>query len=152
MPSGKLTRAEGADLIQRKRALHRPLVNGVTVEYPRPQARSAGRQARATDFDVLEKQRLSEWGVGTSLYKTMRRIVADANATISDTDAVQLCALMVAQGGEVCVCGFRCAWQANVRFNNRLQRRQARRRRWKWRMANPLEARQRFTVATVFIC
>ena len=29
----KLTRLEGADLIQRNRALHRLLVNGVTVEY-----------------------------------------------------------------------------------------------------------------------
>ncbi len=54
----KLTRSEGVDLIQRNRALHRLLVNGVTVEYrtreglPADQAGALrGAQARVIDFD-----------------------------------------------------------------------------------------------------
>ena len=47
----KLTRPEGADLIQRNRALHRLLVNGVTVEYRDAEGAIRGAQARAIDFD-----------------------------------------------------------------------------------------------------
>jgi type I restriction enzyme R subunit len=47
----KLTRPEGADLIQRNRALHRLLVNGVTVEYRTREGDVRGAQARAIDFD-----------------------------------------------------------------------------------------------------
>jgi len=54
----RLTRTEGADLIQRNRALHPLLVDGVTVEYrlPAGQAGDAdgairGAQARVLDFD-----------------------------------------------------------------------------------------------------
>jgi type I restriction enzyme R subunit len=54
----KLTHVEGADLVQRNRALHRLLVDGVTVEYrlPAGQAGDAegairGAQARVLDFD-----------------------------------------------------------------------------------------------------
>jgi type I restriction enzyme R subunit len=42
----KLTRPEGADLIQRNRALHRLLVNGVTVEYRTREGEVRGAQAR----------------------------------------------------------------------------------------------------------
>ncbi len=47
----KLTRPEGADLMQRNRALHRLLVNGVTVEYRTREGEVRGAQARVLDFD-----------------------------------------------------------------------------------------------------
>jgi type I restriction enzyme R subunit len=47
----KLTRPEGADLIQRNRALHRILVDGVTVEYRATDGAIRGAQARVLDFD-----------------------------------------------------------------------------------------------------
>ncbi|MCC6728752.1 MAG: type I restriction endonuclease subunit R, partial [Chthonomonadales bacterium] len=47
----KLTRPEGADLLQRNRALHRLLVNGVTVEYRTREGEVRGAQARVIDFD-----------------------------------------------------------------------------------------------------
>jgi len=50
----KLARPEGADLIQRNRALHRMLVDGVTVEYRRADGSIAGVQARVMDWDAPE--------------------------------------------------------------------------------------------------
>src|SRR5690606_9108462 len=47
----KLTRLEGADLVQRNRALHRLLVDGVTVEYRDASGVIRGAQARVLDFD-----------------------------------------------------------------------------------------------------
>jgi type I restriction enzyme R subunit len=47
----KLTRPEGATLEQRNRAFHRMLVDGVTVEYRRPDGAIAGAQVRILDFD-----------------------------------------------------------------------------------------------------
>ena len=47
----KLARPEGADLIQRNRALHRLLVDGVTVEYRDAEGAIRGAQARVIDFD-----------------------------------------------------------------------------------------------------
>lgn len=47
----KLTRPEGADLIQRNRAVHRMLVDGVTVEYRAADGAIRGAQARVIDFD-----------------------------------------------------------------------------------------------------
>lgn len=47
----KLTRIEDADLIQRNRALHRLLVDGVTVEYRDAEGAIRGGQARVIDFD-----------------------------------------------------------------------------------------------------
>ena len=47
----KLTRPEGADLIGRNRALHRLLVDGVTVEYRDAEGVIRGAQARVIDFD-----------------------------------------------------------------------------------------------------
>jgi type I restriction enzyme R subunit len=47
----KLTRPEGADLIQRNRALHRLLVDGVTVEYRDGDGAIRGAQVRVIDFD-----------------------------------------------------------------------------------------------------
>ncbi|MCX8048286.1 MAG: type I restriction endonuclease subunit R [Methylohalobius sp.] len=47
----KLTRPEGVDLLQRNRAMHRLLVNGVTVEYRNPDGTVRGAQARVIDFD-----------------------------------------------------------------------------------------------------
>jgi type I restriction enzyme R subunit len=46
----KLTRPEGADLIQRNRALHRLLVDGVTVEYRDGEDGIRDAQARVIDF------------------------------------------------------------------------------------------------------
>lgn len=47
----KLTRPEGADLVPRNRALHRLLVDGVTVEYRDAEGSIRGAQARVIDFD-----------------------------------------------------------------------------------------------------
>lgn len=47
----KLTRPEGADLIQRNRAFHRMLVDGVTVEYRTEDGMIRGAQVRVLDFD-----------------------------------------------------------------------------------------------------
>ena len=47
----KLTRSEGAELIQRNRALHRLLVDGVTVEYRTTSGDIRGAQAQVIDFD-----------------------------------------------------------------------------------------------------
>ncbi len=50
----KLTRPESADLVANNRALHRMLVDGVNVEYRRPDGTIGGAQARAIDFDEPE--------------------------------------------------------------------------------------------------
>ena len=47
----KLTRADAPSLVERNRAVHRMLVDGVTVEYRRPDGSIAGAQARVIDFD-----------------------------------------------------------------------------------------------------
>jgi type I restriction enzyme R subunit len=47
----KLTRMDAPSLIERNRALHRMLVDGVTVEYRRKDGSIAGAQARVIDFD-----------------------------------------------------------------------------------------------------
>ena len=47
----KLTRADAPSLVERNRALHRMLVDGVTVEYRRKDGSIAGAQARVIDFD-----------------------------------------------------------------------------------------------------
>ena len=59
----KLTRADAPSLIERNRAAHRMLVDGVTVEYRRPDGSIAGAQARVIDFDVLEND---DWLAVTS--------------------------------------------------------------------------------------
>ena len=46
-----MTRPEGADLIERNRALHRMLVDGVTVEYRDAEGDIRGAQAQVIDFD-----------------------------------------------------------------------------------------------------
>jgi type I restriction enzyme R subunit len=58
LPSGalddafrKLANPEGADLVARNRALHRLLVDGVTVEYPDSEGGIRGGQVRVIDFD-----------------------------------------------------------------------------------------------------
>jgi type I restriction enzyme R subunit len=47
----KLERTDAPSLIERNRAVHRMLVNGVTVEYRRADGSIAGAQARVLDFD-----------------------------------------------------------------------------------------------------
>jgi type I restriction enzyme R subunit len=47
----KITRPEGADLVQRNRAVHRLLVDGVTVEYRDREGAIRGAQARVIDFE-----------------------------------------------------------------------------------------------------
>lgn len=54
----KLLRADGPTLIERNRAIHRMLVDGVTVEYRRPDGSIAGTQARVLDFD---EPRNNDW-------------------------------------------------------------------------------------------
>jgi type I restriction enzyme R subunit len=50
----KLVNPPGATPEQRNRALHRMLVDGVTVEYRRPDGAIGGAQARVLDFDTPE--------------------------------------------------------------------------------------------------
>ena len=47
----KLTRTDAPSLVERNRAVHRMLVDGVTVEYRRADGSIAGAQARVLDFD-----------------------------------------------------------------------------------------------------
>jgi type I restriction enzyme R subunit len=47
----KLTRADGPSLLERNRAVHRMLVDGVTVEYRAASGEIRGGQARVVDFD-----------------------------------------------------------------------------------------------------
>jgi type I restriction enzyme R subunit len=46
----KLMRADAPSLVERNRAMHRMLVDGVTVEYRRPDGSIAGAQAKVLDF------------------------------------------------------------------------------------------------------
>jgi type I restriction enzyme R subunit len=48
----KLTRTDATSLLERNRAVHRMLVDGVTVEYRRAAGSIAGAQARVLDFDT----------------------------------------------------------------------------------------------------
>jgi len=48
----KLTRTDAPSLVERNRAVHRMLVDGVNVEYRRKDGSIAGAQARVIDFDV----------------------------------------------------------------------------------------------------
>jgi type I restriction enzyme R subunit len=50
----KLTRTDAPSLVERNRAVHRMLVDGVTVEYRRPDGSIAGVQAWVIDFDRPE--------------------------------------------------------------------------------------------------
>src|ERR1035437_4626886 len=50
----KIVRADGPSLIERNRAVHRMLVDGVTVEYRRADGSIAGAQERVIDFDAPE--------------------------------------------------------------------------------------------------
>jgi type I restriction enzyme R subunit len=50
----KLTRPEGATLEARNRAFHKMLVDGVPVEYRRPDGSIAGVQVRVLDFDLSD--------------------------------------------------------------------------------------------------
>ncbi len=50
----KLTNPEGATLVARNHAVHRMLVDGVSVEYKRPDGSIAGAQVRVLDFDEPE--------------------------------------------------------------------------------------------------
>ena len=52
----KLTRLDAPTLLERNRATHRMLVDGVTVEYRRADGSIAGAQARLIDFDTPEKK------------------------------------------------------------------------------------------------
>jgi len=50
----KLTRTDAPSLLERNRAVHRMLVDGVTVEYRRKEGSIAGAQARVLDFAAPE--------------------------------------------------------------------------------------------------
>jgi type I restriction enzyme R subunit len=50
----KLTRVDAPSLVERNRAVHRMLVDGVTVEHRRKDGSVAGAQARVIDFDSPE--------------------------------------------------------------------------------------------------
>ncbi len=50
----KLVRTDAPSLVERNRAVHHMLVNGVTVEYRRPDGSIAGAQAQVLDFNLPE--------------------------------------------------------------------------------------------------
>lgn len=50
----KLMRVDAPSLVERNRAIHRMLVDGVTVEYRRKDGSIAGAQARVIDFAVQD--------------------------------------------------------------------------------------------------
>ena len=50
----KLVRADGPTLVERNRRTHRMVVDGVAVEYRRPDGSIAGTQARVVDFEVAD--------------------------------------------------------------------------------------------------
>ncbi|MGH8703391.1 MAG: type I restriction endonuclease subunit R, partial [Burkholderiales bacterium] len=50
----KLTRPEGPELVARNRAMHRLLVDGVTVEYREASGEIRGAQVRVLDFDRVD--------------------------------------------------------------------------------------------------
>ncbi|MGH8626053.1 MAG: type I restriction endonuclease subunit R, partial [Gammaproteobacteria bacterium] len=50
----RLTRPEGAELVARNRAVHRLLLDGVTVEYRTAEGEIRGAQARVLDFDDVD--------------------------------------------------------------------------------------------------
>ncbi|MDP9119897.1 MAG: type I restriction endonuclease subunit R [Acidobacteriota bacterium] len=50
----KMTRSETAELVSRNRAMHRLIVDGVTVEYRTSDGGIRGAQARVLDFDSVE--------------------------------------------------------------------------------------------------
>jgi type I restriction enzyme R subunit len=54
----KLTHVDGPTLLDRNRTLHRMLINGVPVEYARPDGSIAGDQAKVLDF---EKPENNDW-------------------------------------------------------------------------------------------
>lgn len=56
----KLTHPEGATLVHRNRAVHRLLVDGVTVEYRHSNGHIAGAQVRAIDFETPDN---NDWFV-----------------------------------------------------------------------------------------
>lgn len=78
----KITNPEGATLVARNRALHRMLVDGVTVEYRRPDGSIAGAQARAIDFDDPENNdwlAVNQFTVSESQYTRRPDIVLFVN-------------------------------------------------------------------------
>lgn len=50
----KVTRAESPGLVEENRRLHRYLIEGVPVEYRRPDGSISGEQAKLIDFDAVE--------------------------------------------------------------------------------------------------
>jgi type I restriction enzyme R subunit len=57
----KIVRIEGSTAQARNRAFHRMLVDGVTVEYRRPDGSIAGAQVRVLDFAKTEKTDENDW-------------------------------------------------------------------------------------------
>ena len=74
----KVTRPEGATIEPRNRAVHRLLVNGVTVEYRRADGSIAGAQARLLDFAQADN---NDW-------LTVNQFTVSENKHIRRTDVV----------------------------------------------------------------
>ncbi len=73
----KLTRPEGAELVARSRALHRLLVDGVTVEYRATDGEIRGAQARVIDFDNASA---NDW-LAVNQFSVTETISPGANGT-----------------------------------------------------------------------
>ena len=57
----KLLNVEAATLVERNRLVHRMFVDGVNVEFRRPDGSIAGAQARVIDFDDPDPDRYNDW-------------------------------------------------------------------------------------------
>ncbi|HOX27246.1 MAG TPA: type I restriction endonuclease subunit R [Candidatus Krumholzibacteria bacterium] len=78
----KLTRIDAPSLAERNRAAHRLLVDGVTVEYRRPDGSIAGAQARVLDFDSADNNdwlAVNQFTVADGQYKRRPDVVLFVN-------------------------------------------------------------------------
>lgn len=57
----KLLNVEGATLVERNRLVHRMIVDGVNVEFRRPDGSIAGAQAQVIDFDDPDPDKKNDW-------------------------------------------------------------------------------------------
>ena len=85
----KLTRAEGPELIARNRAIHRLLVDGVTVEYRDASGAIRGAQARLLDYDEPD---VNDWlaVLTTPLINLMTDALLADNILAMDETRVQV--------------------------------------------------------------
>ena len=92
----RLTRPEGGEVSARNRAVHRLLVEGVTVEYRAADSEIRGAQARALDFDEPTHNdwlAVNQFTVSESTHTLCRRLlgrlVSDTGDYVTGTGATR---------------------------------------------------------------